>query len=63
MNDEMNKLLTRDGFIEVFWETIQAEPDTHQNIFHRLCEESSEAFGVCCFPSYDAFRKYRDRRH
>lgn len=60
----IHKLVTDAGFIEEFWRRLrEADPGTTQeDIFDRMNEEYKNVFGEDRFPSFDAFRKRRDRK-
>lgn len=60
-------LVTGRGFIRAFWAELRKrraeDPGaTQQDAFWYLNNHFEEVFGEPRFPSFDAFRKYRDRR-
>ena len=62
----IHRLVTESGFIEAFWERLRdrrrKDPSVSQEaVFEELNEEYREVFGEDRFPSFDAFRKRRDR--
>ena len=62
-----HRLVTDEGFIRVFWDTLrelrETDPSvTHEQVYELLNDEYREAFGEDRFKSFDAFRKRRDRR-
>ena len=62
----IHRLVTESGFIEAFWERLRErrrkDPSVSQEaVFEELNEEYREVFGEDRFPSFDAFRKRRDR--
>lgn len=64
MTDHIAHLVTDDGFIEEFWKLIRSMPGaTHEQVFEILNEEYRNFFGEDRFPSFDAFRKKRDRKY
>ena len=67
MENELKRMATRKGFIEVFWERIQADRRkgghmTRRDIYNQM-ELEHEAYydGESRFPSYDSFRKALER--
>ena len=62
MDDTMKRLVSLDGFTETFWREYRETGDTQREVFERLNTAYHNAFGVYRFPSYDAFRKQRDRK-
>lgn len=64
--DEITKMATRSGFVEVFWDRLRGlrrigRMDTPKQIYEGMELEHEEKYGVFRFPTYDAFRKYKDR--
>ena len=64
--DEITKMASRSGFLEVFWERLQGlrrigKLDTPQQIYDRMEQEHEAKYGVERFPSYEAFKKYKNR--
>lgn len=62
MTDEMKSLVSLEGFTAEFWREYRETGETQQEVFDRLNTAYYHAFGVYRFPSYDAFRKQRDRK-
>ena len=62
MDDTMKRLVSLDGFTEIFWREYRETGGTQREVFERLNTAYHNAFGVYRFPSYDAFRKQRDRK-
>ena len=62
MTDEMKNLVPLEGFTAEFWREYRETGDTQREVFERLNAAYHNAFGVYRFPSYDAFRKQRDRK-
>lgn len=66
--EEIQRLLgTRSGFLKAFWEEskrrLREDGITIQeDVYDYLEDICRETFGESRFPSYDAFRKYRDRQ-
>lgn len=59
-------LYSRGGFVLAFWRVLSEDQrkgseKSHREIYEELEKERFAALGVRCFPSFDAFRKYRDR--
>lgn len=64
--DEITKIATRSGFVDVFWKRLQGnrrigKMDTRQQIYTKMEEEYEAKYGAGCFPSWEAFRKYLNR--
>ncbi len=64
--DEITKMATRGGFVEVFWDRLQGcrrigGTDSRQQIYDRMEQQYEEKYGAECFPSYEAFKKYVNR--
>lgn len=62
----IHRLVSEEGFIQVFWDTLRSwrmdDPDvTQEQVFEALNDEFKEVFGVYRFKSFDAFRKRRDK--
>ncbi len=67
MENDLKRMATRRGFIEVFWERLRADRKeggsrTRRDIYNQM-EQEHEAYydGESRFPSYDAFRKALER--
>jgi hypothetical protein len=59
------RLVTRGGFINVFWEELRRRRSSDRNVTQRdvyeeLDARREEVYGEPLFPSFDAFRVYRD---
>lgn len=59
-------LATRREFIRSFWRELhtrrrRGRKDSQEDVFDDLEDKYEETFGGPLFPSFDAFRKYRDR--
>lgn len=67
MEDDLRRMATRKGFIEVFWERIREDRRLGGSLTRRRCyelmEREHEDFygGETRFPSFDAFRKALER--
>ncbi len=64
----IHRLVTDKGFIEAFWARLRErrlkEPSVSQEaVFEELNEEYRSVFGEDRFPSFDAFRKCRERNY
>lgn len=67
MEDRIKRLVSGGGFIEAFWERLRADraaggKTSQREIFEQLNDEYYDFFGVDRFPSFGAFRMFRDRR-
>lgn len=67
MENLYRMLGSRPGFVEAFWKEAAkrqkaGEKFTHEGVFEYLDEKCQELFGYSRFPSFEAFRKFRDRR-
>ena len=61
--DELKRMATRPGFVEVFWKRLYGcrsigRQDTMQQIYNKMEEEFEAEYGGELFPSYTAFKKY-----
>lgn len=54
------KLLTREGFNELFEREIKRH-DTHKEAFAELKQESLVIFGTCRYDNFESFRKARSQ--
>ncbi|MBQ7911902.1 MAG: hypothetical protein IJ363_14095 [Clostridia bacterium] len=59
------RLVTRGGFINVFWEELRRRRSadrnvTQRDVYEELDAHREEVYGEPLFPSFDAFRVYRD---
>jgi len=64
--DEITKMATRSGFVDVFWKRLQdnrriGKMDTREQIYTRMEAQYEARYGSGCFPSWEAFRKYLNR--
>lgn len=62
----VHRLVTDAGFIREFWRRLREMRETDPSVsqetaFEILDEEYRSVFGEPRFPSFDAFRKCRDR--
>lgn len=62
-----HRLVTDEGFIRAFWDTLREWRETdptvsQETVYEALNDEYHEVFGEDRFKSFDAFRKRRDRR-
>lgn len=62
----LDRLVSAEGFIEAFYEQLRdyqasGQRVTNEDVFDALNNRFMERFGVYRFPSYNAFRKKRDR--
>lgn len=60
------RLVTRDGFLEFYWETIRSwtaanETFTYKEVFRLLSSVRKKRWGECLFPSYEAFYMWQKR--
>lgn len=63
----IHRLVTDEGFIRAFWDTLREmrrdDPSvTQEDVYEALNDEYRKVFGEDRFKSFDAFRKRRDRR-
>ena len=63
----VHRLVTDEGFIRAFWDTLREwrgrnPAATQEEVYEALNDEYREAFGEDRFKSFDAFRKRRDKR-
>ena len=66
--DELIRMVSAEGWMEVFWSRIARDRSTGGKLTYRRCYELMEAefqdrYGTRRFRSYDAFRKTRDRKN
>lgn len=64
--DEITKMASRNGFLDVFWVRLQdlrriGRTDTPQQIYNKMEQEHEAKYGIERFPSYEAFKKYKNR--
>lgn len=62
IDSQLIRMLTRDGFVEVFWEEFanrqREDPlSTRESVFDNLNEKYLKAFGVKRYSCYDSFRQ------
>lgn len=68
MKHDWKRLATRTGFIATFWEILAerertgAKGPTQLAIYEELEAEITAVIGGPVFPSFDAFRQYRNRK-
>jgi len=60
-----SRLVTRGAFVSVFWEELRERRKTTPTVSQREVYETidtrrEEVYGEPLFPSFDAFRMYRD---
>ena len=66
--EEIQRLLgTRSGFLKAFWDESKRRlreqgVSVQEDVYNYLDGICKETFGESRFPSYGAFRKYRDRK-
>ena len=63
---EIIKMATKPGFLEVWWDRFRkkrksGEKDSPVQIYETMEAEYEEQYGLACFPSWEAFRKYKNR--
>lgn len=61
------KLVTRERFVETFWHELAEERREHptvkrREVFDRLNDLYENAFGRPQFPSWEAFKKFINRK-
>lgn len=66
IDETVYNLITKRGFIEEFWArfrtaNVSGRPRTQESIFEELNDIYEDEFGEPRFPSFDSFRKSRDR--
>ena len=66
MENDVVRMVSLRGFIEVFWERVRADRgaggnQTYKEIYADMEADFLHKYGITRFPSYDAFRKARDR--
>lgn len=64
--DDLKRMVTRRGFSEVFWERIRTDRRNGGKLTFRACYSQMELeyeaeYGEPRYPSYEAFRKARER--
>ena len=67
MENDLVKMVSLSGFIDVFWDRVKANRidggnQTYKEIYADMEADFSHRYGITRFPSYDAFRKARDRQ-
>ena len=67
MTDILKKLASRKGFVDEFWTRLKQYRAggmnvTHIEVFNELNDLWETEIGEPRFPSYNAFRKYRDKK-
>lgn len=66
--DELKKMATRKGFVEVFWARLQERNRTGEvismcRLYGEMAAEYEAEYKHELFPSYDAFSKWLRRHH
>lgn len=64
--DDLKRMVTRRGFSDVFWERIRTDRRNGGKLTFRDCYSQMELeyeaeYGEPRYPSYEAFRKARER--
>lgn len=64
--EEIVKMATRAGFLEVWWDRYRkrvriGRMDTPRQIYEEMEVEHDAQYGSCRFPSWSAFKKYKNR--
>lgn len=64
--EDIKRMVTGRGFSEVFWERVQADRRAGGKLTFRACYAQMELeyeaeYGEPRYPSYEAFRKARER--
>lgn len=59
-------IATRARFVAEFWTELSSRTaagwrPTHEGVYNHLSDIYEDSFGERLFPSFDAFRKWRDR--
>lgn len=55
------RMTTKEGFIDLFWESVRAHKDkTHKEIYEDLEQEFEAVFGRRRYASFGSFRRRRD---
>lgn len=67
MTDILKKLASRRGFVDEFWARLkryraEGKNVTHKQVFEELNDYWESEIGEPRFPSFNAFRKCRDKR-
>lgn len=60
-----SRLVTRGAFVAVFWEELRRRRSgnpgiTQREVYEDIDAHREEVYGEPLFPSFDAFRMYRD---
>lgn len=66
--DEIKKMVTREGFLDVYWSRLQKNRlsggyASMREIYDQMEKEFRQEYGNLLFPSFSAFRKYLYRHH
>lgn len=66
--EELKKMATRKGFVEVFWKRLQEHNRTGEEIsmgklYDDMAREYEAEYQHELFPSYNAFSKWLRRHH
>ena len=64
--DEIKRMATREGFLEVFWEKVRGyradgRIDSFRMVFEEMERRFEAEYGRPLWPSFDAFRQYSYR--
>jgi len=67
MDSDVIRMLTKEGFADLFWERLQEERKadpciSQETIFNSLNEKYLKAIGCVRYSCYDSFRQVRDRK-
>lgn len=67
ISEQVRPLVTRRGFVRAFWRELRRRRGedprvTQEDTYNELEDLYRETFGEPQFPSFDAFRMWRDRR-
>lgn len=65
--DDLKRMVSTDGFVEVFWERLQAARSSGEQLsrvdcYERMEEDFLAEYNCNRFSSYDAFRKVLNQR-
>ncbi len=66
--EDIKRMVSRTGFIEVFWERIAKDLQnglisSRRETYESMEEEYENEYGCYQFPSFDAFKKYVSRNY
>ena len=59
----IRKMTTKTGFVELFWEAVNADQQqhTHEEIYDKLEREYQQVFKRRRYTSFKSFRRRRDQ--